>query len=599
MRYLFVLLWLYSSVISAVLPIPYPGAVQALMDNKATDASLTTLPNPGHLSADWWLFFDTDPTLLKGRIEQFAEELKPIEQELTAAGKPDAKANIIHLNADLLAYLETLSKTAPNLPAVITLQKTYTVDEWLDIVHKRRTLHSELQSAQEDLLFDENRVKVAEQRFDSLTAAYRQSDDKASQGILLMAAWAEFAGKGEQLRLQKQMMATNKAQLEQLIKVCATAEERLAVSEAYLQQLKKDVQIKEQEFNSAHTILTGLEAATKAGNANSDESQAYTLLFEQGIRNAAINEDLANAVFSREKVELALVQLLISKDSAEFQAIGKELQNDAENITLINGRLGVWRDETEREQARAGKSLAALFIASSIQTNDVVKLTQQRLTEVQDSLLSLQRLDSEILDARLLADRAQVLMTGKEGALKNGLDDIKIFSVQTWKLLGNNLTTSVFKIGQSPVTTLGILRLLLIVTMAWALSYFVRRGLRHFSEWRHGSAGFMYTLGRLTHYLILITGISIGLSSIGVDLSSFALIAGGLSLGVGFGLQAIVSNFVSGLIVLFERSLRIGDFIELSTGVAGEVRAINVRSTLVTTPDMVEILGAEFRIRQW
>jgi small-conductance mechanosensitive channel len=102
--------------------------------------------------------------------------------------------------------------------------------------------------------------------------------------------------------------------------------------------------------------------------------------------------------------------------------------------------------------------------------------------------------------------------------------------------------------------------------------------------------GFIYTLGRLTHYLILITGVSIGLSSIGVDLSNFALIAGGLSLGIGFGLQAIFSNFVSGLIVLFERSLRIGDFVELSTGITGEVRAINVRSTLLTTQDMVEIL---------
>jgi small-conductance mechanosensitive channel len=234
--------------------------------------------------------------------------------------------------------------------------------------------------------------------------------------------------------------------------------------------------------------------------------------------------------------------------------------------------------------------LAALFIANANPSNIVVKLTQQRLSEVENSLIALQRLDSEIQDASLIADKAHTLLIGQQSAIKNGLEDIKIFSAQTWKMLGTNLSTSLFKIGETPVTSLGILRLLLIITLSWTLSHFVRRGLRHFSEWRHGSVGFIYTLSRLTHYLILITGVSIGLSSIGVDLSNFALIAGGLSLGIGFGLQAIFSNFVSGLIVLFERSLRIGDFVELSTGITGEVRAINVRSTLLTTQDMVEIL---------
>ncbi len=586
---LFIILWFYSTTTPANLPIANNRATQVLLTNKAAISS-SVPPNPGNLAADWWRFFVTDPALLKGRIEQFAQELKRLQPDLLAAGKPDAQPNIDRLNANLLTYLDGRTKTAPNVPTAITLQKTYTIEEWLDIVHQRRTLETELQSAQEDLLSDENRVKAAEQRFDSLTAAYQQADDKLTSGIVLMATWAKFAAQSEQLRLQKETLTVNSTQLAQLVQDGTTAENRLFVSEAYLQQLKKEAQIKEQEFNTAHAIHNRLEAASDTGKGNGDEAQAYTLLFEQGIRNAAISAAIANTVFTREKIQLVLAQLLISKNNSETKELSAELQNNNDKITQFNSWLGVWRSETEREQSRAGKSLAALFIANANQSNVVVKLTQQRLTEVQDSLLALQRLDSEIRDASLIADKSHALLTSQQGAMKNGLEEIKIFSAQTWKMLGNNLSTSLFKIGESPVTTLGILRLLLIIAMAWTLSHFVRRGLRHFGEWRHGSVGFIYTLGRLTHYLILITGISIGLSSIGVDLSNFALIAGGLSLGVGFGLQAIFSNFVSGLILLFERSLRIGDFVELSTGITGEVRAINVRSTLITTQDMVEVL---------
>jgi potassium efflux system protein len=196
-----------------------------------------------------------------------------------------------------------------------------------------------------------------------------------------------------------------------------------------------------------------------------------------------------------------------------------------------------------------------------------------------------------------------ILDTG-DSAFKKGFENIKYSSLKALNAVWERLGTSLFKIGETPVTTLGLLRVFIIISLAWMLSHFVRRGLVHLSTRQQGSTAFLYTLGRLAHYLILIIGISIGLSSIGVNLSNFAMIAGALSLGIGFGLQAIVSNFVSGLIVLFERSLRIGDFVELASGLAGEVRAINVRSTLVTTPDMVDILvpNSEFvngKVTNW
>jgi small-conductance mechanosensitive channel len=75
-----------------------------------------------------------------------------------------------------------------------------------------------------------------------------------------------------------------------------------------------------------------------------------------------------------------------------------------------------------------------------------------------------------------------------------------------------------------------------------------------------------------------------------MDFTNFALVAGALAIGIGFGLQAIVNNFISGLILLFERSLKVGDFVQLASGVHGEVKAINVRSTQIKTNENIDIV---------
>jgi small-conductance mechanosensitive channel len=108
----------------------------------------------------------------------------------------------------------------------------------------------------------------------------------------------------------------------------------------------------------------------------------------------------------------------------------------------------------------------------------------------------------------------------------------------------------------------------------------------------------------MLHYVILVVGFVLATMSLGFDLNRFTLLAGAFGIGIGFGLQSIVNNFVSGLIILFEHSLRVGDYIELDTGLTGTVKAINVRSTLINTNDNIDIVvpNSEFvstRLTNW
>jgi small-conductance mechanosensitive channel len=124
--------------------------------------------------------------------------------------------------------------------------------------------------------------------------------------------------------------------------------------------------------------------------------------------------------------------------------------------------------------------------------------------------------------------------------------------------------------------------------ISWLIRYFIGRGFGASERFTQSPA--LYTLGRLLHYIIVLVGVFAALGSIGIDFTSFALIAGALSVGIGFGLQAIVNNFVSGLILLFEGSLRVGDYIELDSGVTGVVREINTRATVVNTNDSIDVV---------
>jgi small-conductance mechanosensitive channel len=101
--------------------------------------------------------------------------------------------------------------------------------------------------------------------------------------------------------------------------------------------------------------------------------------------------------------------------------------------------------------------------------------------------------------------------------------------------------------------------------------------------------GVPQTISRLSRYTVILIGVMVAFSAIGFDVSKAALVAGGLGVGIGFGLQNIVNNFVSGLILLFERPIRVGDTIELGA-TSGVVEKIGMRATLIRTwtgPELV------------
>lgn len=147
----------------------------------------------------------------------------------------------------------------------------------------------------------------------------------------------------------------------------------------------------------------------------------------------------------------------------------------------------------------------------------------------------------------------------------------------------------------------GLLVFMLFLIAIWVLKRLLYRyGQRN----RHVNQSTLYTVERLFRYLMLVVGLLWALGVAGIPIAKMTVFAGALGVGLGFGLQAIFNNFVSGLILLFDRSLKVGDFVELAAGLHGHVREIRIRATLISTNDDIDILvpNSEFvtgRVVNW
>ncbi len=152
------------------------------------------------------------------------------------------------------------------------------------------------------------------------------------------------------------------------------------------------------------------------------------------------------------------------------------------------------------------------------------------------------------------------------------------------------LTTTLFTLQETPVSLFSITVFLIFITIFILAGRFIKSLLQNRILKRFDiEHGLRYTLARVTQYTIISIGILISFQFIGIDLSSLAVIFGLLSVGIGFGLQNITSNFISGLIVLFERPISVGDRVSVG-GVEGDVIEINIRATKIRTLNNISII---------
>ena len=158
-----------------------------------------------------------------------------------------------------------------------------------------------------------------------------------------------------------------------------------------------------------------------------------------------------------------------------------------------------------------------------------------------------------------------------------------------WGLI-KTIFTYELKLGAMRVSLNGVLLLLLMFGLVIVLEKVIReRVIMRIFEKTDFPEALEYGIARIMGYVFMVIGFYLAFQVAGIDLSSLAFIAGAVGVGIGFGLQNIINNFVSGIIIYAEHPITIGDRIEVG-GIAGKVEKISLRSTMVVTSDNITMI---------
>ncbi|WP_258839864.1 mechanosensitive ion channel family protein [Mechercharimyces sp. CAU 1602] len=150
--------------------------------------------------------------------------------------------------------------------------------------------------------------------------------------------------------------------------------------------------------------------------------------------------------------------------------------------------------------------------------------------------------------------------------------------------------TKLFSLGKVEVSVFVLILAVLILLLTHrSAKMIIQYVLPAVYERYHLDRGLRFSFDRVFYYLAMVLAVFVSLTTVGIDLSALTVFAGFLGVGIGFGMQNIMSNFISGLILLFERPIKVGDRVKIQ-GVVGDVEKINMRATIIKTLDNEHII---------
>ncbi len=162
--------------------------------------------------------------------------------------------------------------------------------------------------------------------------------------------------------------------------------------------------------------------------------------------------------------------------------------------------------------------------------------------------------------------------------------------MQFWDKLYYYVNFPLIKLGESQITAWTICYILLLLVLLYTITNRMKHWVvdRLFAK-SHIDYGVRQAIGTIVAYTIVVIGTLVILDSAGINLSALAIVAGALGIGIGFGLQNVTTNFISGIIILLERPIKVGDRVQVE-GATGDVVKISLRATTIVTNDNIAVI---------
>ncbi|WP_457561280.1 mechanosensitive ion channel family protein [Caminibacter sp.] len=299
-------------------------------------------------------------------------------------------------------------------------------------------------------------------------------------------------------------------------------------------------------------------------------------------------KDLKNIVFNIKK----------AKENISFW--NSELLNNQKKIDKLNIDFQKWQILNKTDKINEVKSDidALLNVRRTIYKNIVNNYLTIWLNDIKNKNKNALKVDSKLLNyardydidfynaLNSVVTDFEKFAFGSKLLVYNTKKEVELTFQKLWDILNYPL----FKVGNRSITPFNFLILILILVVGWYIGKYYKKLIYKLRKRYNISYSASTLLANMGYYIIITVSFLLALKAVGLDLSSLTIIAGALSVGIGFGLQNVVSNFVSGIILMFENSIKVGDYIQIDENTRGEVIDISMRSTVIRTNDNIDLI---------
>ncbi|MEY3089847.1 MAG: hypothetical protein RL113_163 [Pseudomonadota bacterium] len=374
----------------------------------------------------------------------------------------------------------------------------------------------------------------------------------------------------------------------------ATALNNQAESTSRISQLSKNMDYLEGEITniseSTKTELMSLQLqyamykiSQKMLQQGVEEFESKRLeLFNQLLEaKQKVEFDTNNSQTGQEKIQVKLQDIKSKQRLLMIDLDKYTIENNQENIEQSKKQLEEITEQKNELNIQKFRFMIVEVLQALKQNDTVVfeKYKQLEKIKISDQLnMSIRGIIKEMITNQMGMTQTTISTT------KESFIDLLKY---TWKMINKPL----FVYQEKEISTFSFLKVALIFFIGYIIRWLYKFKILYSKKLiRTVSVSNRTILANLGSYVIFIITFLVALNSIGLDLSSFAMIAGALSVGIGFGLQNVVSNFISGIILMFEKSIRVGDIVEIDQTLKGTISKIDMRSTIVNTFDNIDVI---------
>ncbi|HFC92221.1 MAG TPA: mechanosensitive ion channel [Leucothrix mucor] len=555
-------------------------------DNKTVEADAILEPLPLRLTPQWWeQFAQSNHKNLKEHIEQLSKELNSINT-------PEEARALASQIITLLAQYETKRNT----PLAIKKnfknneKRIYFLDDVFQLIKQTKSIDSNLQllNTNHKALLEE--IKTADTELNKIKLEYLKQKETDTDKLIKGLKWIKARINLSLLQMTEKAMSSRQKILNETLQ-SLREEHKFAIDELVV----KPKEIKESRL-FANLLESTIETVNKDfQKLKSDERSIVVTDEETKSAKQLLSLQALQIAAKLRKLETEHLTHLLIKDINSLHKNSSETMRSAIRKNLHKSlayikETTIWMDEAGNRVEKAENALNSQKALNKDKTyNKSIQTRLDTLTKIYEQDIKLDEKQAKLKLLTIIADD-KLGKTAKGAAILVEKADETLRD--SWKKIVEWMNASLFTMGGTPVTPIGLVRFLFILFIGWFLSRLFLHAIRKVNNRTRGGMqeSSIMTLGKIISFVIVGISLLIGFSSLGIDVTKLALVASALSIGIGFGLQNIINNFVSGIILLFERSMKVGDYIVLADGTRGEVREINIRSTVINTNDNIDII---------